>query len=136
MWGKATEKRREYMRQWRKKNRELLRLDSRKQYIRLRQEDPERSRRYHRRAHLKHTYGITLEEYEKMLIVQNNVCAVCLQPETGIRRGEVKSLDVDHNHETGHIRGLLCSACNTALGLLKEDALRISKLLEYVQRHP
>lgn len=134
MWGKA--KRTEYIKEWRRKNRAHVNAESLKRYKRLRCEDPRTSRRYARRAHLKAEYGITLEFYEALLATQNGVCAVCFQVETAIRRGTVKSLDVDHDHETGRIRGLLCSACNTALGLLKDDPLRIESLAAYIKRHP
>jgi 5-methylcytosine-specific restriction endonuclease McrA len=88
-----------------------------------------------RKWHLKTMYGLTLEQYEAMLIAQHGVCAVCRQPETALRRGTVKSLDVDHNHTTNQIRGLLCSACNNSLGMLREDPLRIRALAEYIERH-
>jgi hypothetical protein len=136
MWGKkgVSEKRRAYMRQWRALNREKCRLDSQKWYARLCEQDPSRSRRYHRRAHLKYTFGMTLEEYDELLLAQEGVCAVCRREETSLRRGVVKSLDVDHDHKTGEIRGLLCSACNTALGLLQDDPLRIRALSNYIER--
>ena len=87
-----------------------------------------------KREHLiKCLYGISIEQYMYVLEKQNGVCAICKQPELSIRRGSYKSLDVDHNHETGEIRGLLCSACNAALGLLKEDAQRIESLLAYLR---
>ena len=70
-----------------------------------------------------------------MLLSQNGVCAVCRQPETSVRRGTIKSLDVDHNHVTGIVRKLLCSACNSALGILREDPLRIRALAEYIERY-
>lgn len=77
-------------------------------------------------------YGVTYEEYMSMTEKQNNLCAVCGEPENNGRR---KRLSVDHCHSMGHVRGLLCSNCNTALGLLKEDPIRIKKLLEYLKRH-
>lgn len=56
--------------------------------------------------HLKSAYGITLEQYGKILAAQNGVCAVCFRPPRG------KLLAVDHDHLTGIIRGALCSSCN------------------------
>lgn len=127
MWGKLSRK--EYSRKWRAKNKNKLAARARQ----FRIEDPVTSRVYHRRHHLKHTHGITLEEFNLKLALQDNVCAVCHRPETQIRRGTIKSLDVDHNHETHQIRGLLCSLCNTALGLLQDDPLRIESLLRYIK---
>src|SRR5438876_769789 len=60
--------------------------------------------------HLRKTYGITIEDYERMFLECNGVCPICLDPEPNGRR-----LAVDHNHKTGQIRGLLCSGCNHGL---------------------
>lgn len=57
-------------------------------------------------------YGIDLDEYERMLAVQGGVCAICDQPE----KAKNRLLCVDHDHQTGVVRGLLCTRCNTALG--------------------
>lgn len=59
-----------------------------------------------REAHLKYTYGITTEDYNRILEEQNGKCAVCGKPPKTTR------LAVDHCHKTGKIRGLLCSYCN------------------------
>ncbi len=138
MWGgktaEAKARQRARHKKWVSENRARVNAQSLERYHKLRCEDPTTSRRYKRRAHLKSTYGIALEFYDALLATQNGVCAVCHQPETELRRGTVKSLDVDHNHDTGQIRGLLCSACNTALGLLREDPLRIKALFEYIER--
>lgn len=68
------------------------------------------------------TFGISREQYDELLALQHGVCAICKQPETAkSRSGGSKSLGVDHDHETGRIRGLLCYRCNVALGYLKDD---------------
>jgi hypothetical protein len=84
-----------------------------------------RSRKYE----LHRLYGLTLEEYEIMLIKQNYSCAACGTSQNSLSR----QLDVDHCHTTGKIRGLLCVSCNTALGLLKEDKERAKKLFQYLE---
>lgn len=88
---------------------------------------------------LRQNYGITLDEYNKLLDSQNGVCAVCGNPESR-RPGRKKltenvtpMLHVDHDHKTGKIRGLLCSECNNSLGMLHEDPERIKALLKYVE---
>lgn len=62
---------------------------------------------------LKKTYGITLEEYDAILAGQQGVCAICY--------GTYDVLFVDHDHDTGRIRGLLCNGCNTELGMFKDS---------------
>ena len=82
-------------------------------------------------------HGITLDEYEAMHDAQDSVCAICGQPETKTdpRRGKTFDLAIDHDHETGKVRALLCHGCNTALGLLKEDINLIDKLKAYIMEH-
>ena len=80
-----------------------------------------------RRSHLKRTFGMTEEEYQRRLREQGGRCAVCKRPP---KPG--KSLHVDHDHETGHVRGLLCFSCNAALGHFQDDLARIDAALIYV----
>lgn len=61
-------------------------------------------------------YGITLEDYERILESQNGGCAIC---ETTTPGGRGNRFHVDHNHETGVVRGLLCWTCNRRLGVLE-----------------
>lgn len=83
-----------------------------------------------RNQHLKRTYGITLEEYNNMLIAQNNSCSICLISIEDTK--EKRNLAVDHCHTTGKIRGLLCMNCNKSLGLLKDNPLIVKNMLEYL----
>ncbi len=85
-----------------------------------------------RKAHLKRCFGITLEEYNEMLEKQNHVCGICGNYETCYRN---KVLSVDHSHDTGHIRGLLCNTCNRALGLFKEDIETLTKAINYLLKN-
>ena len=86
---------------------------------------------------LKFKYGIEKEEYLDKLSKQGGRCKICLDFEEDVdkRTGKVKSLSVDHNHETKQIRDLLCRRCNTSLGLLKEDPKIIQNMLNYLQKH-
>lgn len=71
---------------------------------------------------LKRKYGMTVAEYEAVLVAQGGVCAICRQPEmTRQGSGAVFSLAVDHDHATGHVRGLLCVPCNRGLGFLRDS---------------
>lgn len=77
-------------------------------------------------------YGITLDQYNEMLKAQNCVCAICEQPEKSLNgKGTgLKPLAIDHCHETGKVRKLLCSRCNIGIGSLKHspDLLRKAAL--------
>ncbi len=83
-----------------------------------------------RAGHLRRKFGITSSAYAQLLAAQNGGCAICEQPcETG------KRLAVDHDHRTGQVRGLLCSRCNTALGLLRDDWAIVGLAAEYLEFH-
>lgn len=79
--------------------------------------------------HIKRTYNLTPEEYHTMYEKQGGLCQVCLNPQTN------KKLSIDHCHQTGKVRGLLCTSCNLALGKLKDDPEIIKSLLLYVRHH-
>lgn len=83
-----------------------------------------------RRSMLKAKYNITLEQYDKILSLQQNKCKIC-GSEKSNHKGS-KLLFVDHNHTTGEIRGLLCHNCNAAIGLFKENIEVIKKAIEYL----
>jgi hypothetical protein len=72
---------------------------------------------------LKNLYGINIEQYQAMLKEQSNLCAVCGNKESMVnsKSNKVQKLCVDHNHTTGKVRGLLCTACNKGLGMLKDN---------------
>ncbi len=78
-------------------------------------------------------FGLSEAGYRSLSMKQNNVCAICNKPETAKIHGNVKSLAVDHCHSTGRIRGLLCSKCNTAMGLLEDDPSIIRKMIAYLE---
>jgi len=108
------ERLKEYHRQWNIQNRELARI----------------------RKVVKN-FRITAEEYLAMVEYQNNLCAICKQLETLVDKhsGLVRNLHVDHNHTTGKVRGLLCTACNTAIGNFKEDTNTIRAAISYIELH-
>ncbi len=65
-----------------------------------------------RRAKLKYYYGLTADEYNKMFLEQGGACKICKLHQSDLDR----RLDIDHDHATGAVRGLLCMKCNTYLG--------------------
>jgi len=112
-YAKNREKIRKRAKDWYYANRERL--------IKERTEIPEKFTLYKNRQ-LKSKYGITAEEYDKLLIDQEGVCAICGDlPNKGWSKGKSKVLCVDHAHETGNIRGLLCGGCNRGLGMFKDN---------------
>lgn len=85
---------------------------------------------------LKYKYGVTEDWYQEQLAAQGGLCASCGKPESAkSKTGETKLLAVDHDHETGVVRELLCQKCNTALGLLDDDEDVIEALLRYRRNH-
>ena len=78
--------------------------------------------------------NISYERYLELLKEQNGRCAICKNPESFKLFGKIRSLVVDHNHNTKKIRGLLCSACNTAIGLLKEDRQLLLNVIKYIEK--
>lgn len=80
-------------------------------------------------GNLRLNYGLSAEGYRKMLDEQDNACAVCKVSFATAR------IFVDHCHRTGNVRGLLCSQCNVALGMLGEEPKRIRALAQYAEVH-
>lgn len=77
-----------------------------------------------RNHHFKKKYGITLEEFNAWYITQEGKCGICKQfmIQPLMQRGQPLNIScVDHDHKTGEVRGLLCSGCNKALGLFKDN---------------
>lgn len=96
----------------------------------------ESKRRYLHMRRLKVEFGLTVAQYISMLKAQNYVCAGCNQPETSVdpTYGKVRNLSVDHCHETGRVRGLLCNACNQGLGQLRDSAEILERAISYLKR--
>lgn len=101
-------------------------------------DDPARYQRELRRRNriktkgygLKKVYGITLDQYHKMLDEQGGVCAICGSPEM-LR----EYLSVDHCHETKKVRGLLCGICNRALGGFRDNVHFLARAIEYLRKY-
>ena len=82
-------------------------------------------------------YKMDIDSYNKMLFEQNNVCAICHDPETRKSRtkGDICRLAIDHCHKTGKIRGLLCHACNIVLGKAKDSIDLLKSAIIYLEKH-
>lgn len=79
------------------------------------------------RYNLASKFGLTPAEYEAMRVAQGGVCAICQGPPQPNRR-----LSVDHDHQTGRIRGLLCTRCNTGIGLLNDSPTVLQQAVKYL----
>ena len=82
-----------------------------------------------RKSHLKRTFGMSEADYERLLASQGGGCAIC----GGLPAS--RNLHIDHDHETGQVRGALCFACNVAIGHLRDDPMIAIKLLDYLERY-
>lgn len=117
----------EYNRQWRAAHKDEYNQYCRERHARLKA-DPEYVKSKNESsvwARRKAKYGITKAEYEALLDEQRGCCVIC---------GEclMYELRVDHDHETGEIRGLLCANCNAGLGMFKEDISNLAAAIDYL----
>lgn len=94
---------------------------------------PEQSKRITRQAKLRQ-FGIDIAEYERIYQMQDGLCSICRRQETSTFRGVVRLLAVDHDHATGKVRGLLCSACNIGIGCFSDDTRRMAQAIDYLER--
>jgi len=83
-----------------------------------------------RNTALKMKYGITAKEYDQRKEAQDHKCGIC---KTELQEG--KSTHLDHNHDTGKLRGILCGTCNRALGYFQDDINILEKARNYLQEH-
>jgi hypothetical protein len=95
----------------------------------------EKTRQWHSKRHyyLKYKFGITEQQYDEMLKTQNYCCAICKSTTSGDKRST--RLSIDHCHKSGEIRGLLCSSCNKAIGLLKDSPDLLRSAIGYLIKH-
>lgn len=120
---KKTDKGKSKSRDYYQKNKEriLARIQER------RTENPEKFRNWT----LMRKYGITVEEYDRIYELQGGRCAIC-----GTHQSELKkSLAVDHNHNTGEVRGLLCDNCNKGIGCLQDSTEVLDSASAYLRRY-
>lgn len=100
------------------------RLAKRRQQYR---ENPEPWKRRQRKSDLKRFYGLTEKRFAEMLAEMEGFCPIC--------EHVMVPPAVDHDHESGIVRGLLCRRCNSALGMLRDDPLIIERAANYLWRH-
>jgi hypothetical protein len=81
---------------------------------------------------LRYYYGVDSEWYAEQLVKQNGVCAICHKPENKTINGKLLKLAVDHCHDTGKVRGLLCQACNRGIGCFNHDPMLLRSAIGYL----
>lgn len=84
-----------------------------------------------RKTQYKRKFGITLEDYDKMLVEQKEKCCICDKHQSELN----KLLHVDHDHKSGKIRWLLCGDCNLALGMFKDDEILLTNAIKYLRKN-
>lgn len=91
-----------------------------KQWCKL---NPKKHSKRVKKVNLRKKYNITLEQYDLMVLTQNNLCSICKKPENIVdkKAKKIRALAIDHNHITGKVRELLCQRCNMGIGLLNLD---------------
>lgn len=89
-----------------------------------------RCRNCSRHIQWEHRYGITHEDYERLLNQQEGLCAICRQPE--LVWGQ---LAVDHDHTTNEVRGLLCHKCNPLLGYARDNIEILENAIKYLKEN-
>ena len=120
-----------YQKLWREKNREKNNAYHRDYYHNVIKKNPKQLKAklalgtWVRR---KAKYGMARDEYEALVLNQKGRCAIC-------KKTVGDALRVDHDHETGKIRALLCNNCNTAIGLLEENTETLANAIEYLKQH-
>lgn len=111
---------------------ECRKIESKEWYAKNKDKKREISKKYKhikKDKDLQSTYGITLEEYYKMLAEQGHSCKICGTSKDKLKR----ALCVDHCHTTGKVRGLLCDTCNRSLGMLKDSADILKRAIKYLE---
>lgn len=89
----------------------------------------EPNRKAHRKYILRTKFGLTVSQYQAMLQTQDGKCAICGSP------SPEKELSVDHCHQTGKVRGLLCNPCNIGIGYMYDDPIRLLSAVKYLLRY-
>jgi hypothetical protein len=110
------------VKKWQQENADRLNA-----YRRAHNARPERKRAL-RDGYYRRNFGISAADVDSMLLAQNGVCAIC-----GGAPTRAQGWHVDHDHETGRIRGVLCQRCNHAIGLLDEDPDRLRAAADYLE---
>ena len=114
----------DYWKEWAAKNKEKRKLIA-KRY-------QEKNKEALNLKRISKLYKITEEELNSLRLKQNNRCAICNSEDSNTKK---QALDIDHCHETGRVRGLLCNTCNRAIGLLQDNSELVQKAADYLKNN-
>lgn len=117
-----------YARKRRADGGERVQEQARRAQAKWRAANPDAVPRLNRKSTLAR-YGLTVEDYDRMIDAQQNRCAICMLETPG------KALRVDHDHATGKVRGLLCDSCNNGLGRFKDSPAVLRQAAYYIEVH-
>lgn len=92
------------------------------------------SSHYSRMAQIKYKFNIIEQELRDMMDKQKGLCLICNDSLTDPKRHRLNQFNIDHNHKTGEVRGLLCSKCNTGLGYLKDNPKILREAADYLEQ--
>lgn len=131
---------------WRAKNKDKIKEYSKKYYKQNRTdiissvitwsaENPDKVKEYAKRSKAKLRYDLSSEEYAIKLAQAAGICEACGRREKAVYKGLLKNLSFDHDHKTGKVRGVICSGCNHALGLLDDNVEILRKLTIYLEKY-
>lgn len=109
------------LKEWRARNRERFNQNQQE----WRKNNPKKVLQYQLKK-----YDITVEEYEELLKRQHGRCAICDSDDPGPKK---MFFPVDHDHETGRVRGLLCWTCNVGLGCFKDNPVLLRLAADYIE---
>lgn len=120
-------------REYYRANLEVQRDKNKRKSQAWREADPERAAEKQYASRLQSKYGITIDAVNQMWEDQGGCCAICGAPEPPFAERRQR-LHVDHDHQTGVVRGLLCSTCNQGLGYFSDDPDRLDKAAQYLRQ--
>ncbi len=139
-WYRQNKKRhRKMVDKWNKNNPKKRRVIALKAYYRKHAINKKKARKYakkhaeQRKRYMRTKnilrYGLTYKRYKQLMNAQKGKCKICLQFRV---KGTDRRLNIDHCHKTGKIRGLLCYACNTALGMFRDNPKILMRAVRYL----
>jgi len=132
-YGKTKKEHRAYFAWWRNLDRE----DYNRKRLKWANDNRERRTRQSRASHIKMKFNISIEKQEEMLKKQENRCAICstlFKKRTDKLGRVIPTFCIDHDHETGTVRGLLCKQCNLGLGNFNDSLDVLLKATEYIKK--